>query len=200
MKGLSAVSLFFLFCLLSCGHNEEPYPAIITEFSNIRSNIDGVLVSFTTDRDQTFRIANRLAGYDTCSTYRAVCGYVANSDSVATVYQLYGAWYLRDSTSIPLRQDPVEVLSVWRTRRYLNMQLSSRTQGGRQYWGFRVDSVQASHVYLSLYHNQNDDVASYPSDVYASLPLDSVKALKTGDSLSFTAITLQGPKTWKWLY
>ena len=189
-----------LFLLFSCSDKDEPYPSVVTEFSDVISDAAGRLHSFTTDRDQTFRITNDLTGYEPNSVYRAVCGFVPQPDSTAVVYQLLGAWYLRDSTNHVPHCDPTEVLSVWRTRRFLNMQLVPRTQGGRQYWGFMVDSTQTGHVWLSLYHNQNGDEASYSTNVYASLPLDSVPDLQTGDSLSLSIQTFEGVKTWKWQY
>ncbi|MBQ7180620.1 MAG: hypothetical protein IJR87_04930 [Bacteroidaceae bacterium] len=191
-----------LFCLMtaltawSCSDNEdEHYPNVITEFADVRSDKDGRLTDFTTDGGATFRIENELTGYVPNRLYRAICGYVAQGER-ATLYELQGVWILRDSTAI-VRHDPTNVLSVWSTDRYLNMQLSPMTHGGQHYWGFATDSLRPAHAYLSLYHNQNGDDAAYSQTVYASLPFDSIPGLQPGDSVSLCIHTFKGTRTFR---
>ena len=94
---------------------------------------------------------------------------------------------------------------VWRGGGYLNLQLTPKTQGGTQLWGYRTDSVRTAasgqaFYHFSLYHRQPDDPYSYSATVYASLPLFQVDGLQPGDSLSFTALTFEGRKTWRFAY
>lgn len=194
--GLGAV----LFCLTaalaawSCSDDEDGhYPDVITEFADVRSDKDGRLTDFTTDGGATFRIENELTGYNPNRIYRAICGYVPQGNQ-ATLYELQGVWVLRDSTAI-VRHDPTDVLSVWSTARYVNMQLSPLTHGGQHYWGFAADSLRPGHAYLSLYHNQNGDDAAFSQTVYASLPFDSIRGLQPDDSVSLTIHTFEGTRT-----
>ena len=161
MRRSGRVVFLFAFSLLvltfhSCSDDDikETYPSIVSEFSDIYSNDKGTLYQFVTDSQKKFLISNTLTGYAASRIYRGLCGYVANGER-ATLYQLQAAYVLRDSTATP-RRDPTAVLSVWSTDRYINMQLQPRTQGGRQYWGYCTDSVRTKHIFLSLYHNQNE--------------------------------------------
>lgn len=185
------LSLLFLplGLLSSCGEDDESYPSILTEFVDVHSNLDGVLCQFTTDSEKTFPIANPQTGYKANSIYRCVCGYVLEGN-LARLYQLSGVYLLRDSTTCAC-QDPVSVVSVWRAGHYVNMQLSPKTQGGTQYWGYSTDSLNREKAYLSLHHRQNADPLSYSQTVYASLPVDSLEC----DSIILRIHTFDGIKT-----
>ena len=114
--GTLLLSAFALLALWSCSSDEdERYPNVITEFSDVRSDKDGRLIDFTTDGGATFRIQNELTGYIPNRLYRAICGYVPQGDQ-ATLYELQGVWILRDSTAIA-KHDPTNVLSVWSAAR-----------------------------------------------------------------------------------
>ena len=98
--GTLLLSTFAVLALWSCSDDEdERYPNVITEFSDVRSDKDGRLIDFTTDGGATFRIQNELTGYIPNRLYRAICGYVPQGDQ-ATLYELQGVWILRDSTAI----------------------------------------------------------------------------------------------------
>ena len=176
--------------LMACSKDEEPYPSVISEFVDIKSDSQGCLVSILTDTDQNYTIASPITGYRPNAKYRGACGYVPVGQ-VAHVRSLQPVQYLRDSSKV-VRHDPIAVYSVWGTRRYVNMQLRPMTQGGQQYWGFAVDSILGRTAYLSLHHNQGNDLQAYSTDVYASLSLDSIKQ----DSIQFTIHTFKGLKTW----
>ena len=106
-----------------------------------------------------------------------------------------GVHILRDSTAIG-RKDPTGILSAWRAGRYINLHLQPKTQGGTHYWGFTVDSVAQGTVWIGLHHKQNSDPLSYTQDLYASIPVDSIKTALPGDSLIMTVATFNGLKTW----
>ena len=170
--------------------DNERFPNMVTEFANVRSDSLGQLYEFTTDGGETYSIQNRLTGYDTCRVYRTVCGYEAQG-RLATIYELQGVYVLRDSSAVA-RHDPTDVLSVWGTPHYLNMQLIPKTHGGRHHWGFVLDSLKSGHAFLSLHHSQNGDDTAYTTTVYASLPLDSIRGLQPGDSVSLFIQGFQG--------
>ncbi len=76
------------------------------------------------------------------------------------------------------------------------MYLSPLTQGGKQYWGFITDSIKGGHAWVSLHHNQNADPLSYTQPTYASLPVDSIKGIQAGDSITLRINTFNGTQTW----
>lgn len=177
--------------LTACQDDEENYPSIITEFVDVLSNADGRLIRFTTDHGQTYQVTNSIDGFDPNAVYRAVCGYVPEEDSYATIYQLLNVALLRDSTLV-LRRDPIRLHSVWSAGSYINMQLAPLGQGGRQYWGYAIDSITPRHVHLSLHHSQNGDPTSYTQNVYASIYVKRIEGYNAGDSISLAISTFDG--------
>ena len=184
-----------LICLASCSNNEDDtYPCIITEMADLYTNDDGKMEKFTTDADITYQITNGKGDLKPRAFYRILCGYVPSGNS-ATLYQVQGVNYLRDSTKIA-KTDPTGVKSAWRAGKYINMYLSPLTQGGTQYWGFITDSIKDGHAWVSLYHNQNADPLSYTQPTYASLPVDSIKGIREGDIITLCINTFNGLQTW----
>ena len=184
-----------LICLASCSNNEDDtYPSIITEMADLYTNDDGKMEKFTTDAGITYQITNGKGDLKPRAFYRILCGYVPSGNS-ATIYQAQSAYYLKDSTAIA-KKDPIGVKSAWRAGKYINMYLSPLTQGGTQYWGFITDSIKDGHAWVSLFHNQNADPLSYTQPTYASLPVDSIKGIQAGDSITLRINTFNGTQTW----
>ncbi|MBO4642274.1 MAG: hypothetical protein J5661_05410 [Bacteroidaceae bacterium] len=190
---LLCLTLAFTWMLTGCSSDDEgTYPSIITEFANMKTNESGVMKSFTTDDNHTYQITNLLEGYLHNTLYRVVCGFVPEGNK-ARVYQLYGAYLLRDSLK-QAQRDPTGVVSAWRRGRFINLHLSPLTQGGTQYWGFITDSIHPQHTFLSLHHRQGEDPLSYTKTVYASIPLDSIATYNATDTVTLVIQTFQGAK------
>ena len=184
-----------LICLASCSNNEDDtYPSIITEMADLYTDGQGVMEKFTTDAGVTYQIINGQGDLQPKALYRILCGYVPSGNS-ATLYQVQGVNYLRDSTKIA-KTDPIGVKSAWRAGKYINMYLSPLTQGGTQYWGFITDSIKNGHAWVSLHHNQNADPLSYTQPTSASLPVDSIKGIQEGDDITLCINTFNGLQTW----
>lgn len=184
-----------LICLASCSNNEDDtYPSIITEMADLYTDGEGVMEKFTTDAGVTYQIINGQGDLQPKALYRILCGYVPSGNS-ATLYQVQGVNYLRDSTKIA-KTDPIGVKSAWRAGKYINMYLSPLTQGGTQYWGFITDSIKNGHAWVSLHHNQNADPLSYTQPTYASLPVDSIKGIQEGEDITLCINTFNGLQTW----
>ena len=185
-----------LLLLFSCkGGDDGIYPNVITEFATIRTDAEGTMTELTTDDERTYIISNPQEGYEKDFRYRAVCGYVPDGET-ATLYHATGAYLLRDSTELACEPDAIKVVSAWQSGRYVNMQLSPLTQGGSQYWGYRIDSVRSRTTHLSLHHRQNDDPLSYTATVYASISVDSLTTVPAGDSIALHIKTFQGDRVW----
>ncbi|MBQ7526636.1 MAG: hypothetical protein IJT11_02775 [Bacteroidaceae bacterium] len=189
--------LLLLALLFSCTGDDvsDIYPNVVTEFAMIRTDDAGTMTEFTTDDGRTYTISNPQKGYDKNAKYRAVCGYVADGRT-ATLHHATGAYLLRDSTLLAYEPDAIKVTSVWQSGRFINMHLSPLTQGGTQYWGFRIDNVSGRTTHVSLHHRQNGDPLSYTQTVYASLHVDSLKTVPAGDSIALHIKTFQGDRIW----
>ena len=197
IKGKFPLFLFFVLFSSCKGGDDtsEPYPNVVTEFAMIKTNDSGMLAELTTDDERTYTISNPQDGYDKNVMYRAVCGYVPDGQT-ATLYHATGAYLLHDSTKLSYEPDAIKVVSVWKSGRYINMQLSPLTQGGIQYWGYRIDNVHDRTAHITLHHCQNHDPLSYMQTVYASLPMDSLKTISAGDSIALHIKTFNGEQVW----
>ncbi|MCD8266287.1 MAG: hypothetical protein LUC33_03940 [Prevotellaceae bacterium] len=180
MNRLALAVVMALF-LASCNDEEESFPSLITEMADGMTDGSGTLTTIITDGDEQYSLTNPQTGYVPNALYRLLCGYTVEGQA-ATLYTLEGVRILRDSTSVAQR-DPLTIVSAWQTSRYLNLHLSVKTQGGTHCFGYITDSIVGEHLYLSLHHNQNQDPEAYSTDVYASIPLDSLEG---------SLITLEG--------
>ena len=181
--------------LISC-HEDEAYPSLISEFADLQSSKEGISQSFMLDDGTEYGIANPVEKLKPNATYRMMVTYALGEDRKAWLYGLEGVYYLRDSSEVA-KSDPTGVLSAWRAGKYINLQLAPKTQdGNRQYWGYCMDSITPHHAHLSLYHNQNGDPTSYSTTVYASLPVDSIKGIDEGDTITLSINTFKGTREW----
>lgn len=186
-------------CLASCSKDSDEasdfYPNVITEFAMIKTDGSGTMTELVTDDEHIYTIANPQEGYKKDTLYRAVCGFVPDGRT-AILYHATGAYLLRDSTARACEPDAINVVSVWKSGRYINMQLSPLSQGGKQYWGYRIDNVKGRTTHVTLHHRQNGDPLSYTQTVYASLHVDDFKTVPSGDSIALHIVTFKGDRVW----
>lgn len=191
----------------SCSEKQEPYPNLITELADIRTDAKGILVDMTTDNGKCYYITNtNIRPHRPDTIYRAVVGYTINADVVKNasyIYSLIGAQVLADSTQF-LRHDPTGIESMWRQGQYINMQLTAKTQGGRHSWGYAVDSAQYAgekgrahtHHHLSVHHNQCQDPTSYSQTHYCSIRTSAIPNYQNADTITVAVHTFSGTKSW----
>lgn len=181
----------------SCSSDDDgtPFPSMWNEIATLITDGQGRVRRLVTDAGDTYEVTNTLQGYRPSASYRVMCGY-STQEQQATLYQAVGVYLLHDSTACVMH-DPVGVLAAWKSGAYINLHLTPLTQGGNHTWGYATDSTSTSgHLYLSLHHRQGSDPLSYTRETYASLPLDSIKSLAEGDSVTLTVHTFKGIKTW----
>ena len=190
---LSFVFSLLPFVLLSCSDDKDdgPYPSIVSEMADCPTNSEGTMAKIVLDNDAELPLSNPQTGLKPNVTYRALAGFALDNGKVR-LYSLKSATLLRDSTSVA-QCDPVNVTSIWRTRRYINLHLLPKTQGGEQSWGFITDSIVGNHAYLRLHHRQGTDPISYSTDIYASLPLKLLEA----NQYTIRINTFSGTKGWE---
>ena len=190
--------LLLLLLFSSCKKGDDSsdfYPNVVTEFATIKTDAAGTMIEFTTDDKRTYTISNPKSGYKENYKYRAVCGYVPDGQT-AKLYNATGAYMLHDSTALAYEPDATGAVSVWQSGRYINMQLSPLTQGGTQYWGYRIDGVSGNTTHISLHHRQNGDPLSYTKTVYASILIDDFETVPTGDKITLHIKTFKGEQVW----
>ena len=182
----------FLISLTSChdDNDDSPFPNLMTEMVDCPTDAKGTMTTIVLDDDTRLAVTNEQTDLKPNVTYRCLADYVIEDDGRATLYGLKSCPILRDSTAIA-QCDPVNVVSLWRTRRYINLHLLPKTQDqGLHDWGFITDSIRGRHAYLRLHHRQGNDPTAYSTDLYASLPLDLVEA----DTITLRIFTFSGTK------
>ena len=188
------VGLFLLipFSLSSCNDdNDSPFPNLLTEMADCPTDAQGTMNYIVLDDDTKLFVTNPQKELKPNVLYRCLADYVIEDDGKATLYGLRSCPILHDSTAVA-QTDPVNVVSLWRTPRYINLHLMPKTRGGSQTWGFILDNIVNRHAYLRLHHRQGDDPTAYSTDVYVSLPLDLVDA----DDFTLTITTFSDTKSW----
>lgn len=178
----------------SCSEDkdEAPYPSIVTELVDCPTDDKGTMSAIVLDDDTKLMLTNPQTELKASVVYRALAGYTLEADGRATLYSLKSAVFLRDSTSIAVC-DPLKVVSLWRTKRYVNLHLMPKTQNEALHnWGFVNDSIVGRHAYLRLHHRQGTDPKAYSFDQYASLPLNLVDA----DTITLRILTFDGWREW----
>lgn len=191
--------LLIIVCVVSsCKKDDDSsdfYPSVVTEFALIKTDASGAMRELITDDNRTYTISNPQEGYDKNVSYRAVCGFVPDGQT-ATLYQITPAHILRDSTALAYEPDATGVVSAWLSGRFINMQLSPLTQGGTQYWGYRIDGISGTTTHITLHHRQNGDPLSYTETVYASIAMDKFESVPAGDFITLTVKTFDGEQVW----
>ena len=194
----------------ACAEKQEPYPNLVTEFANIRTDANGIFRNMTIDDGSNFSITNtNIKPHHPNATYRVVVGFVPNTSGnrpEAEIYTLTGAHVLADSTTI-VRHDPTSIESIWKKGEYINMQMTAKTQGGTHLWGYAIDSTQGtgengrthSHIHLSIHHNQGNDPLSYSQTYYCSIPISKIETYQPNDTITISVHTFEGIKKWMFL-
>lgn len=204
------LTLAIVCSIAACSDEDEdgtPYPPLLTELGDFPSDNTGIVHTFRCDNGTEYQLETTLTANSPNTVYRQLCTYetIAASSPTVRVHSLGSVHILRDSTERTQAADPTTVTSVWRGGAYINLMVNPRTQGGKQYWGYRTDSLHIIRgnrrcLFLSLHHNANNDPASYSTTIYASIPLKELKQIQPGDSVVLKAFLPTGLKAWRFLY
>lgn len=193
MRGKNAIyCLLFVGLLLSAGCKEETeyvYPPVLTEILCLESDSEGNAKAIHTDYRRSFLIANANLSPGSLtadSIYRVICTFdtlSVNPDEVgrsALVYTLkqVGSWNpIPEADFTEIKQDPVDIESIWISGDYLNFSALVMLQQQFSHVYRFVEKSEGSalrvrpEVHLSFYHDRGDDVEGYTERVYFSIPL-----------------------------
>lgn len=180
-------ALLVFISLASCDEDEYYYPPVKLEFLTAQADADGSLKSVLTDEGEAFAVVEDATStrVDANSFVRIVSNYgmERTADGAAGI-KLYALLKATSPTPQPaekfkdgIKQDPVEVLSMWMGLDYLNMIFAIKAQNERHSFHFVEDEVTTDEetglreVHLSLYHDDGGDVQAYTKRAYLSIPL-----------------------------
>lgn len=183
------VLLFGLLLLaVACGEDEYNYPPVKLEFVTIEAGEDGRLQTLVPDqgealpvsKDRTNSTLTPNTGRRVLSNYEVIPS--QGGASTAEIYSLQALFLLeprlKDDTAFEggIKTDPVDVISIWMGRDYLNIILNVKLKDSKKHvfamveesvWGFGGEKV----VTLSLFHDAKGDEEYYNRRAYISVPL-----------------------------
>lgn len=176
---LSIIRLLVLLLIMaSCGEEEYYYPSVKMEFVTIESGGDGRIKTLIPDKGEILPVLQDLTGSTISpnASARVMCNYETMEDG-AKIYSLQS---LLTPTPKPKDdpvfkdkegKDPVEVVSIWLGRDYLNMILNLKVSTEKGHTFGIIDSKFGEMLNLVLYHDADGDEKYYNRRAYISVPL-----------------------------
>ncbi|MDD3038519.1 NigD-like protein [Bacteroides sp.] len=172
----------------ACGDDEYHYPSVKLDFVTVKSGVNGKLQTLLPDKGGALAVSKDRTNSTISpnNSKRVLANYeVTSSDGVtsATIYSLQSLVTLTPKFKGDpgygdlTKTDPIDVVSIWMGRDYLNIILSLKAKGGVQHIFDLLGEVQEESengekvVVLSLYHDANGDPEYYNRRAYISVPL-----------------------------
>ena len=174
-----------LFLMTACGDDDYYYPSVKLEFVTVEAGEDGRIQTLIPDKGEALPVAEDRTGSTIAAntSRRVMSNYeVLSGENTATIYSLQSL-----ITPVPkpeddpiykdgIKLDPVEMVSIWLGRDYLNMILNLKVNGGKQHVFGIVEDLSEFEtngtVNMLLYHDANGDEEYYNRRAYLSVPLD----------------------------
>ncbi len=157
----------------ACSEEEQPYPNMLTEMADVKTDERGYLSIMHTDAEEWLVIQNHVQTNYPSTLFRLLCSYTLIEDGKAELYGIQGVNVLHDS--IPQQGElPYSIVSAWQSSRYINLRLKHRHQSAQHTFCYTTDSIIGQRSYLSIHHFHVQDGEAYTTDAYASIPLEEL--------------------------
>ena len=177
-----------LLLVVACGDDEYYYPSVKLEFVTVKSGSDGKLQTLLPDNGDEMLVSKDRTNSTISpnNSKRVLANYEVlshNGVASATIYSLQSLITMtpkfkgEEGYGELTKTDPVDVVSIWMGRDYLNIILSLNAKGGVQHVFDLLGEVQEESengekvVVLSLYHDAQGDAQYYNRRAYISVPL-----------------------------
>lgn len=171
-----------LFLLTACGEDDYYYPSVKLEFVTIEAGEDGRIQTLLPDKGASLPVLeDRTGSAISPNTSRRV---MSNYEVLSGGVKIYSLQSLITPVPKPeddpvykdgVKTDPVEVVSIWLGRDYLNMILNLKVSTGKGHtFGVVEDTSELETkgiVDMLLYHDANSDEEFYNRRAYISVPL-----------------------------
>lgn len=209
IRKLTILSFIFPLLLSACSDDDYVYPSVLTEMIDLQTDDTGTARYLITDEGTEWRIQSRtgLDGLVPDTTYRTVTMYAPLTGSGSTEAAgatdaagkeaiLYNTQLVASPIPLPatkfkeIKTDPVAIQSLWRGGDYLNMILQVKAKDQKHGYHFIEDKLEEKDgvrtLYLTLYHDRNNDIEGFNRKVYLSVPLWAyADRLRPGDRIVF---------------
>lgn len=204
MKRFVILSFIIPFLLPACSDDDYVYPNVLTEMIDLKTDNTGTGRYLITDEGTEWSIQPRtgLGGLVPDTTYRTVTMYAPLTVDGATEKEvmLYNTQLVLSPIPLPetkfkeIKTDPVAIQSIWRGGNYLNMILQVMAKDRQHGYHFIENKLENRNgeqtLYLTLYHDRNNDIEGFDRKVYLSVPLWAyAHILRKGDKIVFNINT-----------
>ena len=171
-----------LLLMAACGDDDYYYPSVKMEFVTIEAGDDGRIRTLIPDKGDILPVSQDLTGSTISpNTSRRVMSNYETMEEGAKIYSLQSLLTPtpkpKDDPAFKDKEgkDPVEVVSIWLGRDYLNMVLNLKVSTGKGHtFGIIEDKSELEttrSVDMLLYHDADSDEEYYNRRAYISVPL-----------------------------
>lgn len=204
MKKSFLLSFLFPLLLCACSDDDYVYPNVLTDMVDLKTDDTGTVRYLITDQGNEWRIQSRtgLDGLAPDTLYRTVTMYapLTESDAAEKEAMLYNTQLVLSPIPLPeakfkeVKTDPVEIQSIWRSGKYLNLILQVKAKDQQHGYHFIENKRESKNgkqiLYLTFYHDRNNDIEGFNRKVYLSVPLWAYSdVLHKGDKIVFNINT-----------
>lgn len=203
--------LVVLLCMysLSACEEEYSYPNVVTELTEVETDSQGKLSRLITDRGESYAIGQQPEKLklvaDTLYRVLSVFEPMEEKNSPLHVYSIqpvfaYPPLPIKDFKE-GIKTDPVDIQSIWRSGKYLNLILEVQTKDKKHAFHFADDGISTRNdgyrtLNLIFYHDRKDDYEAFTSKYCFSIPLNSYEGkLRKGDKILLHIQTYKEGKT-----
>lgn len=172
-----------LFLMTACGDDDYYYPSVQLEFVTVVSGEDGSIQTLIPDKGESLPVLeDRTGSAISPNTSRRV---MSNYELLTGGVRIYSLQSLVTPEPKPeddpvykdgVKTDPVEMVSIWLGRNYLNMILNLKVSTGKGHVFGIVEDISELEtkgiVNMLLYHDANSDAEYYNRRAYISVPLE----------------------------
>lgn len=185
------LSLLSAIVIVSCNKELEETDSIITSFLTLWTGSDGTVNILQDDFGNRFMVNDKDSHQAPADTMiRVISLYTINADStIATLIETIDilsnrATDISECENREIKQDPVNVQSVWLSGGYMNAVLGISVHSTPHILFVLSDTTTSHQVKFTLFHDKNSDKEGYTRNAYISIPLDGYN-LQKGDSIFF---------------
>lgn len=175
-----------LLLMAACEEDEYYYPPVKFEFVTVVAGEDGRIQTLIPDKGELLPVSEDRTGsaISPNESRRVLSNYETLSEGANATARIYSLQGLVAPEPKPkddevyeggIETDPVEMVSIWMGRNYLNMILNLKiAQGKGHVFGIVEDISELASkgvVTLLLYHDANADEGFFDRRAYVSVPL-----------------------------